>query len=932
MEIKSERTVTNQLQTLGSQKYTLNPDAMGHIARLLRNMYKLPVLAVFREYWANAIDAHIEAGHIHPDSPAVRIQLPDLTRLSDPNGLILRDRGRGLDRQAANDYLFSFGGSAKRINNIAIGGFGVGCKCAYAISDAFSYVVWHGGYRREWLCSLDEQDNCDAKLLSEELSDDPTGVEVRITIPDALVEDMRGVALLLLALYDGPVNMDLGDDSESRLDTVTLHEGDKWSVLALDEDDLLNSPTATQLLKTQRLISMGGIPYPLELDLDESTCPAGFDTEYWSRVGAATELLNPLSLVILQRAIGSYPLAPDREGLQYTTKVRGQLEEEVKAMTVTGVFRGILDTLLSLSAPEDRADVVSRETRRYSRSIAKGDLEKIKAEFPTLSGTEYSSESGIKVSLVCHSVEDRRIDSSLSVEVLRPAIRYDTSGPFRKCRGHYAGQYTPVEWKGEIYPLSPHSLCGGQTLVTYERSGCRGLEEERLRASLASKPPSHVPRPLLSCPRLIPGTETEGPLFTSALPSIVMVVPDYKPETRNSAKAQTLAALAEWMNCIPGLHRVGVYLGPILLVAGTQTDVNEWFSRNEWLTPRVINLTWTAPAPRKKSSVTRKSSGGSSSPRRPCGAIYYLGDPQRDGFFSPEREEDKPVCWMRTVRGLPAGGLAEITRGESADILPENDMSGKGTELTLQWIARILQTAGTIDNTTRWIAGVKAGEDEPNLPSLHKFFGTWLADYYSKVGYLSAWLLDRTLLDRTEYQLWQDSGLVYWGNVKPCGSKTSPKDFSPHVLWLVEGLLRHPGGFPGFFSQLKAGPTRVLLRNLGEELPKLYEVERTTLVARALTNYSCDRRHSYVSQDQVWAEKIISNRTCRSPTLGAEHQKRCGAAFKLLEEYVKGPLGNMRLLPTQEPWLAPSFNGEPDRASALVDYINMEEARVRRVK
>jgi hypothetical protein len=154
--------------------YRITRGAEEHIARVLRNMYRNPQVAVAREYLCNAVDAHRLSG----TNKFIVIRVPT----QDDPVLRIRDYGPGLNKADSERLLFGFGasGDEKRASNGYIGGFGLGCKSAFAVAQQFTYTIWNSGRKRTWVCALDDKDVAKAFLLNDVASNDPTGIQVDI--------------------------------------------------------------------------------------------------------------------------------------------------------------------------------------------------------------------------------------------------------------------------------------------------------------------------------------------------------------------------------------------------------------------------------------------------------------------------------------------------------------------------------------------------------------------------------------------------------------------------------------------------------------------------------------------------------------------------------------------------------------------------------
>lgn len=315
---------------LKTVSFGIEKNNITHITAVLRNMYSNPPLAVIREYAANALDAHQMIGCTRP----IEIKAPTTM---DPV-FKLRDFGPGLDEQQ-QDLLFNFGssGAHKRASNDQIGGFGIGCKCAFSCSDQFQYVVYHGGTRYVWANYLDETDNSKASLLSQEASSEPNGIEVIVPVHLDLVskfqEELRHafkyypiqpvIKGLSNSVFAAPEPMRHGTlriQNAAGTSDVTIG----WRMFGADIND-------------REAVVMGCIPYPL--DWDQVT-----GVENMNRA-----LLNRMQLVI---PIGWIQPAPSREALQYSIQTKKRLAALAEHIASEEFIQPLLSELLSLPAGE----------------------------------------------------------------------------------------------------------------------------------------------------------------------------------------------------------------------------------------------------------------------------------------------------------------------------------------------------------------------------------------------------------------------------------------------------------------------------------------------------------------------------------------------------------------------------------------------------
>jgi len=289
--------------------YTIEADQAEHIMKVLRNMYARPVEAVVREYLANAYDAHVMSGRPISD---IQIHLPTSTA---PD-FWLRDFGPGLEDIQP---LFSYGASAaeKRQSNSIIGGFGIGCKCAWAVTDQFFYTNWHGGRKQVYRCYEDEEGKSQAALIVDEPSDEPTGIEIRIPTKSGREQDYR-TALAIVAKYLEPKPQVTGVSLEWESQDAAFRQGSieingipiRWELIQKHTYD-----------SSQMELVLGWQSYMVDID-------QLLESPFWRAQKVNTEDVLRWQAkfhVRLWAPIGFVALAPNRESLQYTTATKNLL-------------------------------------------------------------------------------------------------------------------------------------------------------------------------------------------------------------------------------------------------------------------------------------------------------------------------------------------------------------------------------------------------------------------------------------------------------------------------------------------------------------------------------------------------------------------------------------------------------------------------------
>ena len=118
-QVETRSVTARGAETVGA--FGMKAENSAHIFNILRStLYSNKVLAVLREYSANAWDEHRAAGI--PDRP-IKVVLP--TAL-EPT-LRVRDYGRGLSEQQVFEVYTQYGSSTKRGDDLTVGALGIGC-------------------------------------------------------------------------------------------------------------------------------------------------------------------------------------------------------------------------------------------------------------------------------------------------------------------------------------------------------------------------------------------------------------------------------------------------------------------------------------------------------------------------------------------------------------------------------------------------------------------------------------------------------------------------------------------------------------------------------------------------------------------------------------------------------------------------------------
>ena len=161
-----------QSQDFKSYSFGIKDSGLAHIFNVLRNqLYSDKILAVIREYSANAIDAHVE---MDKASTPIKVTLPNKLNLK----LKVRDFGRGLTETEIAEIYAMYGESTKRGSNAQIGQLGLGCKSAFAYGDNFVINSFVDGNVTSYNAFIDPSQVGRISKLHSKNTSEKNGIEI----------------------------------------------------------------------------------------------------------------------------------------------------------------------------------------------------------------------------------------------------------------------------------------------------------------------------------------------------------------------------------------------------------------------------------------------------------------------------------------------------------------------------------------------------------------------------------------------------------------------------------------------------------------------------------------------------------------------------------------------------------------------------------
>jgi hypothetical protein len=306
--------VARDVKTSGvtdSSEFGISLKDSAHIMTILRDtLYSDKVLAVLREYGANAWDAHRE---VKKYTVPIKVVLPTL---SEPT-LVIQDYGRGLSHQEVFEIYTKYGASTKRDSDDSVGMLGIGSKSGFAYSDSFTVVSCHGGKRRTYVAVLDDSERGQINLLAEEECGDETGIAVHIPVKSEDIWEFTFKAKDLYKYFvpQPDINVQLDDIQQTILTNGAIFNNGKhdgWVAV------------------------MGCVPYRINLNqIKGPNAPDGGIADYIFNLSGA-----------LYFNIGEVQISASREELKYSNKTKKALVQRFELL----VEEFVRTTLSSLEA------------------------------------------------------------------------------------------------------------------------------------------------------------------------------------------------------------------------------------------------------------------------------------------------------------------------------------------------------------------------------------------------------------------------------------------------------------------------------------------------------------------------------------------------------------------------------------------------------
>lgn len=295
------------------------------------SLYEDKEKIVLQELSANALDAHIAAGNT--DTP-IEIILP--SELSPE--LVVKDYGIGMSFDTLTNTYPVYGASTKRSDNNAIGGFGLGSKSPFALSDSFLVESTHKGITTTVSCFLDEG-MPKFSIFTSEAAGKHDGTEVRVPVSSRAAQDQltyKATSLYSLWAVKPKVSKDGGLLKPS--DT----SGPSCAEEVIDAEDvfLLNTSTMSYSDRNKSLVAVGPFTYALPTGIaDRIRNDSKLNDKYKKLSRVIVARYNTTYSTIPKFDIGVLELSPSRETIEGTDANFKVVEETINKIS-DRVFKG----------------------------------------------------------------------------------------------------------------------------------------------------------------------------------------------------------------------------------------------------------------------------------------------------------------------------------------------------------------------------------------------------------------------------------------------------------------------------------------------------------------------------------------------------------------------------------------------------------------
>jgi len=281
-----------QVQGVTSSKFGFEMNAKMYDI-LISKMYTNKQGAVIRELSSNASDAHGEAGK--SDVP-FDLHLPTWLDKS----FWIRDYGTGIKHHLFEQIYTNVGSSTKEDSNEFIGGFGLGSKTPFTMTDTFMVENHCDGIKTTWVCFKDKGEP-QVSRVAVEPTDEPSGLKVSFSFDEGDVPEFTRQVVRQLRFFPVKPNITGGEGTVSFTDLP-----DGWETLEYFYTNTRGSDSRSDT----NYVVMGNVAYTLDSSMFDYNLRSLFN--------------NGLTIKV---PIGAVDIPPSREHLEMTPRTKAYINE-----------------------------------------------------------------------------------------------------------------------------------------------------------------------------------------------------------------------------------------------------------------------------------------------------------------------------------------------------------------------------------------------------------------------------------------------------------------------------------------------------------------------------------------------------------------------------------------------------------------------------
>ena len=326
-------------------------------------LYSNKIRAIIRELSCNAVDSHVGAGKA--DVP-FEVHLPSVL---EP-WFSVKDFGLGLSGDQVVNIYTTYFESTKTDSNDYIGALGLGSKSPFSYTENFTVTAIKNGTKRIYSAFINEMGVPSIAEMSEELTDEGNGVEVKFSVTDR---------------YDYNSFKYESDEVFKWFKNKPTVTGAHFTHQSIDykEKDIVPGVNV-QTNGSASMALMGNIAYPL-----------GKISEPQKHFGELAELLN--CGLVIEFSIGELDFAASREELSYVPMTIKSIKRKLEELN-TNLMKHFATKADAIDDEWARAEYLYEESKSklYSAAVKKYVVD---TKFPLYDPTAYYGKKNFKFAI-----------------------------------------------------------------------------------------------------------------------------------------------------------------------------------------------------------------------------------------------------------------------------------------------------------------------------------------------------------------------------------------------------------------------------------------------------------------------------------------------------------------------------------------------------